>query len=256
MALSLFEERLHPHHFTTEQDVAEEFFALLTEAKNRYLHDVVTDGKQYHRYVDDFVNSHRYIGCDCAVCKNCHEVNIHIIKGLLTDYAQFIKHFFAAEVLSFEGCMALKRMYDMSGTPPIAGTPLAGEPVNTIPLSFGCNFSREQMIGIVSCANAYHLFHVSTLRIEDLEALFACREGFSIRVNNIRHVVILFDALLENLLIQPRWQSVLNRGRFLRTKDGTKFVTASSLSSALSAVRNNKTAVAYSIRRAIGLLKE
>ncbi len=35
------------------------------------------------------------------------------------------------------------------------------------------------------------------LRVEDMEALFSCKEGFHIRVNNFRHVAILFDALLE-----------------------------------------------------------
>ena len=83
---------------------------------------------------------------------------------------------------------------------------------NDPPLSFGCNFSREQMTGIVACANAYHLFCVSTLRIEDMEALFACKKGFCIRVNNIRHVAVLFDALLENTFILPHWQSVLDKG--------------------------------------------
>lgn len=89
------------------------------------------------------------------------------------------------------------------------------------------------MTGIVACANAYHLFCVSTLRIEDMEALFACKENFCIRVNNIRHVAVLFDALLENTFILPHWQSVLDKGRFLLSKDGTRYVTASSLSSAL-----------------------
>lgn len=51
------------------------------------------------------------------------------------------------------------------------------------------------------------------------------------------------------LAVRPRQRTVL------QSKDGTRFITASNLSSALSAVRNNKTAVAYSIRRAIGLLK-
>lgn len=65
--------------------MANELFALLTEAKTVYLHDVVSGGKQYHRYVDDFVNGHRYIDCDHAACRNCHEMNIHIVKGLLTE---------------------------------------------------------------------------------------------------------------------------------------------------------------------------
>ena len=123
------------------------------------------------------------------------------------------------------------------------------------PLSFGCNFTHKQMIGITACANTYHLFCVSPLCIEDMEALFACKEGFSIRVNNIRHVAILFDTLLEHSFIHARWQAILDRGRFLQTKDGKGFVSASSLSSALSAMRNNMTSAAYNIRQAISELK-
>ena len=40
------------------------------------------------------------------------------------------------------------------------------------------------------------------VRMEDMETLFACKEGFRIRVNNIRHVAVLFDALLERSYIQ------------------------------------------------------
>lgn len=32
------------------------------------------------------------------------------------------------------------------------------------------------MIGITACANAYHLFCVSTLHVEDMEALLSCKE--------------------------------------------------------------------------------
>lgn len=228
---------------------------MLSEARELYLQDVLTDSKRYDRYVDDFVNSHRYIDCDHAVCRNCHEMNICIAKGLLTEYAHLIPSLFTATDFPFETCMELKRMYDTSESLPTTDRQHAGEPIYDPPLSFGCHFSREQMAGIVSCANTYHLFSVS-VRIEDMEALFACKEGFRIRVNNLRHVVVLFDALLENSYIQSRWQSVLDKGGFLLSKDGERTVSASSLSSALSAVRNNVTSVAIGIRRDIERLKE
>ena len=210
-------------------------------------------GKRYGRYVDDFTNSHRYIDCNSAVCRNCHEMNIHIIRGLLLDCTSLVKSLFTAETFSFEECMALKRKYDIAGV--WFDSSRIEDSRNDPPLSFGCNFSREQMTGIVSCANTYHLFCVSEVCIEDMEALFSCKEGFHIRVNNLRHVVILFDVLLENSFIQSRWQSVLDKGQFLQSKDGTRFITASSLSSALSAVRNNKTSVICGIKRAIKELK-
>lgn len=205
--------------------------------------------------MDDFVNSHRYIDCDKAVCRNCHEMNLHIVKGLLTDCARLVNPLFTADSFSFEECLELKRMYDTSGSLPATDRQRVNEPIYDPPLSFGCNFSREQMAGIVSCANTYHLFF-NSVRIEDMEVLFACKEGFRIRVNNLRHVVVLFDALLENSFIQSRWQSVLDKGGFLLSKDGERPVSASSLSSALSAVRNNVTSVALGIRRAVDHLKE
>lgn len=228
---------------------------MLSAARELYLQNVIADGKRYDRYVDDFVNSHRYIDCEHAVCRNCREMNIHIVKGLLNDCSDLVKSLFTAAPFSFEECMELKRRYDTSESVPITGKHRADEPICDPPLSFGCNFTREQMAGIVSCANTYHLFSIFT-RIEDMEALFACKEGFHIRVNNLRRVVVLFDALLENSLIQSRWQAVLDKGRFLQSKDGTRFVSASSLSSALSAVRNDPTSVAIGIRQAIRRLKE
>lgn len=256
MALSLFGGNEHLRHIVAEHDVAKELFALLAEARTIYLRDVVAGGKLYRRYVKDFVNGHRYIDCDRAACRNCHEMNIHIVKGLLTDCAHLVQPLFAAADFSFEECMKLKRTYD-TFVPSHPVVPRDYGPVTEVhPLSFGCDFTPKQMTGITACADAYHLFCISPLRVEDMESLFACKEGFCIRVNNIRHVAILFDALLEHSLIQTRWQAVLDKGRFLQTKDGKGFVTAASLSSALSAMRNNMTSAAYGIRRAVGKLEE
>ncbi|MEI3153705.1 MAG: hypothetical protein V8S95_00225 [Odoribacter sp.] len=242
-------------HFATEQDVAEELFELLSEARELYLQNVIVDGKRYSRYVDDFINSHRYINCNNAVCRNCHEMNIHIVKGLLTECAHFIEPLFTASDFSSEKCMELRRRYDRSEPLPTPVEHRTDKVADAPPLSFGCNFTQEQITGIVSCANTYHLFYISMLCVEDMEALFSCKEGFHIRVNNLRHVVILFDALLENSFIQSHWQSVLDKGQFLQSKDGMRFITTSNLSSALSAVRKNMTSVAYGIKRVIKELK-
>lgn len=215
----------------------------------------MVDGKRYSRYVDDFINSHRYINCNSAVCRNCHEMNIYIVKGLLTECAHLVQPLFAASEFSFEESIELRKQYDRSEPLPPPIKHPTDSFIKAPPLSFGCNFTQEQMTGIVSCANTYHLFCVSEVCTEDMEVLFSCKEGFHIRVNNLRHVAVLFDALLENSFIQSRWQSVLDKGRFLQSKDGARFVTASNLSSALSAVRNNKTAVICGIKRAIKELK-
>lgn len=245
---------MHHRHITAEQDVRNELFVLLASARETYLRDVIDSGKLYRRFVDDFINSHRYIDCDNVVCRNCHEMIIHVVRSILYDYQDYVRQIFSAGAFSLEDCMGMKRMYDTSEINSPAFAYDADPMATATSLSFECNFSKEQMAGIVSCANTYHLFYVPTVRMEDMEVLFACKEGFRIRVNNIRHVAVLFDALLERSYIQAHWKSVLERGRFLVSKDGKRFVTTSSLSTALSAARIRPTSVVYAIRTMIGQL--
>ena len=245
---------MHHRHITAVQDVRNELFALLASARETYLRDVIDSGKLYRRFVDDFINSHRYIDCGNVVCRNCHEMIIHVVRGILHDYQDCVRKKFATESFSLDDCMELKKMYDISDPELPADVHGTGFALNAPPLSFDCNFTEEQMTGIVTCANAYHLFCVSAVSIEDMKALFACKEGFRIRVNNIRHVAVLFDALLERSYIQAHWQSVLEKGKFLVSKDGKRIVTASSLSTALSAARIRPTSVVYAIRTMIDRL--
>ena len=231
-----------------------ELFVLLASARETYLRDVIDSGKLYRRFVDDFINSHRYIDCDNVVCRNCHEMIIHVVRSILYDYQDYVRQIFSAGAFSLEDCMEMKRMYDTSEINCPAFAYDANPMATATSLSFECNISKERMAGIVSCANTYHLFYVPTVRMEDMEVLFACKEGFRIRVNNIRHVAVLFDALLERSYIQAHWKSVLERGRFLVSKDGKRFVTTSSLSTALSAARIRPTSVVYAIRTMIGQL--
>lgn len=97
------------HHFVTVKDVANELCALLQEAQKVYLHEVLECSKQYWRYVDDFVNSHRYIECDDVVCRNCHEMNIHIVKILLTEYSEIVSNSFTHDALSLRNAWSLSR---------------------------------------------------------------------------------------------------------------------------------------------------
>ena len=112
--------------------------------------------------------------------------------------------------------------------------------------------NRWQVLCLVPILTICSMF--LRVRMEDMEVLFACKEGFRIRVNNIRHVAVLLDVLLERSYIQAHWKSVLERGRFLVSKDGKRFVTTSSLSTALSVARIRPASVVYAIRTMIGQL--
>lgn len=73
---------------------------------------------------------------------------------------------------------------------------------------------------------------------------------------NKKSLIRTISQELDLPVSQDRIARILDKGRFLQSKDGTRFITASNLSSALSAVRNNKTAVTYGIKRAIKELKK
>ena len=136
---------MHHRHITAEQDVWNGLFALLASAREAYLRDVVDSGKLYRRFVDDFINSHRYIDCDNVVCRNCHEMIIHIVRGILHDYQDCVREKFATESFSLDDCMELKRMYDTSEINSPAFAYDADPMATAASLSFECNFSKEQI---------------------------------------------------------------------------------------------------------------
>ena len=219
------------------------------------MRDVAANGKVYRRFAEDFVNSHRYIGCDRTTCKNCHEMNIHIVKGLLNDCPALVKSFFEASSFTFEAFAELKRLYDTVDCP-APDIPSSTAYTSRTPLSFGCDFSKIQLEGIAACANRFCLFCKEEITADDMAALFSCQPDFHIRVYNIRRVAILFDALHERGFIRWNWQTVLAKGQLLLKKDGRKFLGTSSLSVAVSDTRGSDDPVAFGIRRAVAGLKE
>ena len=68
---------------------------------------------------------------------------------------------------------------------------------------------------------------------------------------NKKSLIRTISQELDLSVPQDKIARILDKGRFLQSKDGTRFITASNLSSALSAVRNNKTSLICGIKRII-----
>lgn len=182
-------------------------------------------------------------------------MNIHIVKGLFADCPSLVKSFFEASSFSFEASVELKRLYDTASFTAPKNASFNGD-VSGAPLSFGCVFTRNQLEGIASCANKFGLFCKAEVSADDMAALFSCQSDFHLKVNNIRRVAILFDALHGRNLIRWNWQTILAKGKFLLKKDGSKFLGTSSLSVAVSDTRGSEDPVAFGIRRSVAGLKE
>lgn len=179
-------------------------------------------------------------------------MNIQIIKGLFDDCPHLINQYFVSGTFSFHDCMELKRLYDTTEYPQSVVTRISVKRMP--PLSFGCSFSHKQLDALATCANIYGMFREPQITAQDMGDLFACKQGFYIRVNNLRRIAILFDALLENNLVQWNWQSVLWHNKLLTTKRGDGYVSQSSLSTALSASRGCPTSANEGIRKAVAML--
>lgn len=248
---SLFERWEAPHrHFESDADVMNELHALLSKAINLFKEDVLTQRKSYDRFVEDFYHGNRYIRCDNPICRNIHEVNLHIVHRLLTSRQDLVLPILNSRTFSLEDCLLLKRSFDQPECNPPKVFPTFQCNVKARPLSFGCNLTKEQIMRISAIATANYLFSFYGTPHNDLHHLFECKQGFSLVVLNLRNVAVMFDTLYEIGLIGRGWQTVIERKKLLYSRNGTP-VTATSLSSALSAIKKNPTAEANTIRLAI-----
>lgn len=247
--ISLFEKWQTTHeHFNNETDALQELWIILLSARYSYRKEVLNDGKKLDRFVEDFACSHRHVNCDKARCRNVHEKNHNIARRILTERGDLAQHLFNSENFTLKNCIKMKHVFDTTDAPP-PNTVLSNTEVSETkpPLSFGYHLSLKQMVRIADCANANHLFCVSVATVEDIRALLERRNGYQITVENIRSVTILFDTLLENGMIGWNWKAAMARGGHLLSKKTGKPISATTLSSALSEIKNRPTPVSKRI---------
>lgn len=91
---------------------------LLSKACRTYTNEVLERHKLYDRFADDFINLHRYTDCVCALGKNGHCTNLHIVEGILTTRKDLVIRYFVNKSLSLEQLETLVREYDTT-VPPI-----------------------------------------------------------------------------------------------------------------------------------------
>ena len=225
-------------------------YQLVLNAENFYRKEVVTGKKRYGRFVEDFINRNTYIDCERACCKNVHAMNLNILHGLLSEGHVLFEQFAISGELSFDTFERMMQIYDADTPPPVSTAVTRQEE----PLSFGCTFTEKQIVHIANCARENCLFLVSELTANDVKDLLDCKPGFQIHVANIRKLAYLFDCLLELCLINSDWKSVLGKGKYLLSPKDSKPISASSLSSSLSAFKKSESADKKKIRIAINEL--
>lgn len=227
------------------EDVLDELFGLLSSAKKLYIEKVVNHNMKPECFIEIFCSVHHFIDCDKACCRNAHRANMDIVKGLYMQSHDLLKEYLNKTVFTRKDCSSLIHRY-------LTIMPIHS-PEDSHAFTFGGKFSDEQMSCFADIA-----WTNCILSIRDKEdtriaitALLQCKPGFSIKVRNIRNMVVFFDELLVYNLIDHNWQSTMDKGGFLISPRSNEPIKSSTLSSALNRAKASPTATQVNIRKAI-----
>lgn len=239
MVISLFEKwQLGHEHFANETDVMNELWILLLSAREQYVR------KQdccYSCFAKSFIKRHKHLACDETICKNVHEENLAIVGKLLIKKPELAVDVLKSPSFTMEDCRRVKQMIvSEDGSP---NTPLNMEnKTNRITaVSFSCSFTESQLQCIADCANRNRMFCGPSVSKEDMAAFFSCKPGFSLVAGHIRKVAVMLDALQSIEMLCWAWKNTIECGRLLLSKNDRKPITASNLSTALSAAKKRPT---------------
>ncbi len=209
---------------------------LLSEACESYVDEVLNHHKLYTRFADDFINLHRHTNCRCALGKNIHCTNLHIVTGILTARQDLVKRYFTGQPISETQLCAMLEEYDTT-LPPDLSRIRPSEQIVYAPPTFGCYFGKSEISLITHCVIEAFLFF-GAISESEIESLFSCTLKTPLKVGNNRQAAIFFDELSRKNLICREWQLVIDKNGLLESSTGTK-LTANKLSSALSQSQGN-----------------
>lgn len=207
-------------------------------AHELYHSEVIGNGKLYHRYVNDFLNSHTYTDRVDAVGVNEHKKNFHIMEELLTVRQDLVQRYFIKENLHYSDYLVMHREFNTTPTPerPIVVGLFPARPVSRP--DFQCCFNSVQISLITNIANEVHLFS-SEVSEAELKALFACCLEHPLKSACNRRVAFFFDALCKYKLISTRWQHVIDKNGLILSSANNALLNNSKLSTALNEAKQN-----------------
>ena len=214
---------------------------LFSEAHSRYKKEVIDGGKDYFRFVDDFVFGHQFYLAHDVDEANARGVNVRRIGSLLRDRRDLVEKYFSCSAFGSDDFSAMFNDFNR-GT---AYVPASG--VKT--LNFGGALSAQQTAAIASIANGLHIFR-QEVSAEDMADLFSQSPHIRLVSANNRRLAVLFDALSCERLIDGDWQKVIAASGIFVSSIGAP-LTQSKLSSALNGARADGTAAFSTIRKRV-----
>lgn len=229
--------------FNPEEDLRD----LFMEAYREYRKDVIGNGKEYARFVDDFIFGHQFYAAANVDEGNARSVNIHKIDTLLRERKDLAEKFFSSETFGPSDFIAMLNDFDK-------GLPVSETSARDKRPNFKCELSETQTAAIASIANDLNIFR-QEVSGEDMANLFSPSPHIRLCSANNRKLAVLFDTLAEDNMISRDWQKVIATSGIIKSSANAP-LTQSKLSSALSEARADKSAAFNTIRKRVHEIAE
>ena len=230
--------------------------SLLREAVTMYKSEVVTGGKLYKLFAEDFLNSHHTDRRDAAGL-NEHRKNLGILKGILFTRKDLLVQFSEVGTPDDATLKDLLHLYYTTEAPPgqEAGAAVSVPSKQNHSLSLGCCLDNDQLSLIADCANEARVF-VEVLDASILRSLLDGKLLVPLRSRNNRMLAYLFDQLCRHGLILPRWQNLLEQAGSILGPKGNKPLRHEQFSNALTHAKNTPNSMQKKIRECIQKVQE
>ena len=222
-----------------------------------YKSEVVTGGKLYKLFAEDFLNSHHHTDRRDAAGLNEHRKNLGILKGILFTRKDLLMRFSEVDTPDDATLKDLLHLYYTTEAPPgqEAGAAVSSTAVQNHSLSLGCCLDDDQLSLIADCANEARVF-VEVLDASILRSLLDGKLLVPLRSRNNRMLAYLFDQLCRHGLILPRWQNLLEQAGSILGPKGNKPLRHEQFSNALTHAKNTPNSMQKKIRECIQKVQE
>ena len=231
--------------------------SLLREAVTMYKSEVVTGGKLYKLFAEDFLNSHHHTDRRDAAGLNEHRKNLGILKGILFTRKDLLVQFSEVGTPDDATLKDLLHLYYTTEAPPgqEAGAAVSIPSKQNHSLSLGCCLDNYQLSLIADCANEARVF-VEVLDASILRSLLDGKLLVPLRSRNNRMLAYFFDQLCRHGLILPRWQNLLEQAGSILGPKGNKPLRHEQFSNALTHAKNTPNSMQKKIRECIQKVQE
>lgn len=231
--------------------------SLLREAVTMYKSEVVTGGKLYKLFAEDFLNSHHHTDRRDAAGLNEHRKNLGILKGILFTRKDLLVQFSEVGTPDDATLKDLLHLYYTTEAPPgqEADAAVSIPSKQNHSLSLGCCLDNDQLSLIADCANEARVF-VEVLDASILRSLLDGKLLVPLRSRNNRMLAYLFDQLCRHGLILPRWQNLLEQAGSILGPKGNKPLRHEQFSNALTHAKNTPNSMQKKIREYIQKVQE